>query len=61
MKPYLLPLLLAAALSWTASAQTTAIPIFNPVFNVDTLQCSPGFNCFQYGITGWVVWSCLVF
>jgi hypothetical protein len=53
MKTYLL-LPLAAALSYTASAQT-AIPIFNPQFKLDTLSCTAGVQCFQQGITGWLV------
>ena len=52
-------LLLMAALAgsvWTASAQkTTAIPILNPKFDMDVLTCSPGSNCGQIGITGWIV------
>jgi hypothetical protein len=50
------PLLLSlAALSmWTASAQVS-IPILNPQFNADALACSPGSQCYEYGITGWLV------
>ena len=39
-----------------ASATTTPvpIPILNPRFDIDVLTCSPGSNCDQYGITGWI-------
>jgi hypothetical protein len=48
-------LLSVAALSvWTASAQVN-IPILNPKFEMDVLTCSPGTNCYQPAITGWVV------
>jgi len=48
----LLPL--ATLVLWTASAQTS-IPIFNPVFQDDTLECNPGSNCGYSGITGWII------
>lgn len=42
----------------TASAQDAvtpvAIPILNPKFVVDTLQCAAGASCYQLGITGWL-------
>ena len=53
MKIQTLLLSLAALSVWTASAQVN-IPILNPKFEMDVLTCSPGANCFQYGITGWV-------
>jgi hypothetical protein len=54
MKPCLLLFPLAVVFAWGASAQTTAIPIFNPLFNLDTLSCTAG-NCYFQGITGWLV------
>src|SRR6266851_4937708 len=58
MRRYLL-LAIAIAVLGTATAQdaTTAvsIPILNPKFRVDTLLCTPSANCFQFGITGWLV------
>jgi hypothetical protein len=39
---------------WTVSAQTTAIPIFNPQFALDTLPCEPGEFCDVPGISGWI-------
>jgi len=44
------------ALLWAApgQAQTITIPVINPQFTADTLPCSPGSNCNQYGISGWV-------
>jgi hypothetical protein len=43
-------LLLAAP----AEAQAVPIPILNPKFDLDVLPCSPGYNCYQPGISGWV-------
>ena len=48
----------AAALFFRGASATTtpvAIPIFNPRFDIDILTCSPGSNCAQNGITGWIV------
>jgi len=49
--------LVAAALflASPAQAQATSIPILNPSFTIDKLPCSPGYNCEEPGITGWVV------
>ena len=55
MKPYLL-LPLALMLSWTASAQTIAIPILNPLFNEDQLSRTAGaLTCWVPAATGWLV------
>jgi hypothetical protein len=53
MKIQTLLLSLTALSVWTASAQVN-IPILNPKFEMDVLTCSPGYNCFQSGITGWI-------
>jgi Ni,Fe-hydrogenase III small subunit len=52
-----LPIFLLSVATLTAgmaSAQTTLVTIINPVFTDDTLQCSPGPNCYSAGITGWI-------
>jgi hypothetical protein len=54
MKIQTLLLSLAALSVWTASAQVN-IPILNPQFNADVLTCSPGTQCYEYGITGWLL------
>jgi hypothetical protein len=51
-------LTLAAAtlfLETSAEAQPVQIAILNPKFDRNTLYCTPGTNCSQYGITGWTV------
>jgi hypothetical protein len=45
---------LAALSMWTAFAQVK-IPILNPKFDMDVLECSPGGSCARQGVTGWVV------
>jgi hypothetical protein len=53
--PFLL-LPLATLLSWTASAQTTKIPILNPNFDEDELSCVAGsLTCWVPSATGWVL------
>ena len=52
--PVLLVSLPAALFAGPGAATTTPIPVLNPQFNLDVLPCSPGGNCNQYGITGWV-------
>lgn len=55
-------LLAVVVLTWVAAtvllaspaAAQVSIPILNPKFDMDLLTCSPGTNCYQYGITGWV-------
>ena len=42
------------ALAASVKAQEVPLPILNPKFDMDVLTCSPGTNCYQYGITGWV-------
>jgi len=54
MKIRTLLLSLAALSVWTASAQVS-ISILNPQFNADALTCSPGSQCYEFGITGWLV------
>ncbi len=50
---FVLPIV--ALINGIASAQTpTAIPIINPSFIDDQLQCTPGASCFAFGITGWL-------
>ena len=54
MRPLLLLFTFAGALVCTASAQTS-IPIFNPAFNTDALNCTPSAYCYeQGGISGWL-------
>ena len=54
----------AAALTWAAAnlflaapagAQTVYITVLNHSFDMDVLNCSPGYSCAQFGITGWTV------
>jgi len=54
MKTHTRLLPLAALFVGVLSAQTpVSIPIINPIFQDDTLDCSPG--CAYLNITGWVV------
>jgi len=56
MKSQTLLFPLAALLIGALSAQTPVpIPIINPFFQDDTLDCSPGGGCFTMYMTGWVV------
>ena len=57
MKRYLLVAALAATFLWTASGQETtiSISILNPQFNADELPCTPSANCYNIGITGWLI------
>lgn len=51
-------LLMAPLALGIASAQETttiSIPILNPALDMDVLTCSPGYSCYQAGITGWVI------
>jgi hypothetical protein len=55
MKVQTFLLTLAALWPLAASAQTPVpITVFNPLFEDDTLNCSPG-NCSSTNITGWLV------
>jgi len=47
---------LIVALLWATpgQAQMVKIPVVNPSFTQDTLNCSPGSGCNQYGISAWV-------
>ena len=56
MKTRRLLLPLIALFAGVLSAQTpVSIPIFNPIFQDDTLSCSPSGGCAYFSITGWVV------
>lgn len=46
-------LALSASASWTASAQTS-IPIANPIFVEDEVECANGQSCATIGISGWI-------
>ena len=54
MKPLTLLLSLAALFAGTVSAAEVSIPILNATFDLDQLQCSPGYNCAYPGISGWL-------
>ena len=57
MKRYLLlvPVLGVLAFCSPAVGAEIAIPVLNAQFNIDTLSCAPGSNCYSFAMTGWLV------
>jgi hypothetical protein len=55
LQTFLIPVAALITIASASAQVPTSIPVLNPVFDEDQLSCSPGGNCYDSSITGWLV------